>query len=63
MPSDNPLTNLVLTALLQPDSLRPMAEAAIKEVVGLAMESAGSGMRDSATRQQTQTEEKKDANQ
>jgi hypothetical protein len=57
VPSDNPLTNLVLTALLQPDALRPMAEAAIKEVVGLAMESAGSGMRDSAKRQ---TEEKKE---
>jgi hypothetical protein len=57
VPSSNPLTNVLLTALLQPQKLKPMAQAAVKEVVGLAMESAGAGMRQSATKQSTEEKE------
>lgn len=49
--SDNPLTKVLLTALMEPSKLKPLAQAAVKEVVGLAIEAAGAGMRQSAEKQ------------
>lgn len=45
MSDHNPITTILLTALTQPANLKPMVQAAGREILGLAFEAAGQGMR------------------
>lgn len=60
--SDNPLTRVLLTAIMNPSELKNMARNSAKETFGLVLQSAGAALRESCASTEEDAEEKENPN-